>query len=545
MDPYLVAMQQRAARPPETAQKAPEIDHWLTIFGKQYEMVKKLGSGGEADTYLYLLRQAQSYGPQSKLAVKVSKPEVNQKPSRQEAYSWQITIHPQLKHPHVCRCLDYFPFGPFNVIVMEYCNQGSLKDLQTSRRVVDEITVRNLAFQTLEGLEYIHRSGFIHRDIKLDNIFLSGTEDSLVCKIGDFGLAIPAHLDQSAIRFAGTPQYIAPEIIAMHYSKAAESPDLKYLKSLITADIKKPITEKIDIWALGVTFFNLLTGFKPFQDTKNSNSHIKTYEVILKGRYCWEGRISRAGMHFIDLCLTADPELRPSCSDLLKHPWFSTRLAPVSPPQYPPTSHHGRAVLLPQSLPQSTINYYGPLVLNHEFSSYYGNFVLLSNALFFAKFNDDSCGVYDVLNNVARVYKNNHSSFYMDFTNLEAISKERGEDYFFVKRALLLYKYYCNCRISSHFTVRKAGAFSNNICVNNQIMIQGEGANCSLIRYDNMVILCLSGNRSMIYDAANGVVHYYISHQQSRTYRILEVLSNPEGFGNLYTYAKVLRETKI
>lgn len=105
---------------------------------------------------------------------------------------------------------------------------------------LEEDEATRLFKQLVEGLYYLHTHGIIHRDLKLSNLLLTDARD---LKIADFGLAVQLE-SGTAVRntFCGTPNYIAPEIVAR------ESHDLS-----------------ADLWSLGVMDFTFLTGSPPFE----------------------------------------------------------------------------------------------------------------------------------------------------------------------------------------------------------------------------------------------------------------------------------------
>ncbi len=129
---------------------------------------------------------------------------------------------------------------------MEYCDLGNLYNMQKrqSAKVFALEEASFICLQILQGLEYIHQNNIIHRDIKLENIFIrkNGKGGNYVCKIGDFGLARPIGDEETAITNCGTEIYMAPEILSgQSYGKQA------------------------DIWSLGVLFYYLLFGNFPFK----------------------------------------------------------------------------------------------------------------------------------------------------------------------------------------------------------------------------------------------------------------------------------------
>ena len=129
-------------------------------------------------------------------------------------------------------------------IVLEYVENGSLEKLVDRVGKLSEKLAKIYIVQVLSGLEFLHRNGIIHRDIKGGNIL--ATKDGCV-KLADFGVAtmLNKELDCSDKRmsFAGTPYFMAPEIILQ--------------------DRNQPVTCACDIWSLGCLVIELLTKEPP------------------------------------------------------------------------------------------------------------------------------------------------------------------------------------------------------------------------------------------------------------------------------------------
>ena len=159
-------------------------------------------------------------------------------------------------------------------------------------------------------LDFIHKQGIVHRDIKLDNILINKIEENeYVVKIADFGLATFAGVKQPLLfTKCGSPGYTAPEILrGFGYS----------LNS--------------DIFSLGAVFFNLLTGCYLFSGETNE-------EVLRKNKICDikdilknlsnlpDLKVSESCIEALCLMLTTDPKKRPQACELLNHRWFKSNL---------------------------------------------------------------------------------------------------------------------------------------------------------------------------------------------------------------------------
>ena len=121
-------------------------------------------------------------------------------------------------------------------MILEMLEGGSLKDRLQSNEKMDSKSISSIMAGILKGLCYVHQKGFMHRDIKSENILFrnNGNEENDVC-IADFGLA--AKIDESKYLFSrcGTPGYVAPEILNLKEENA------KY-------------TEKRDLFSSGVIY---------------------------------------------------------------------------------------------------------------------------------------------------------------------------------------------------------------------------------------------------------------------------------------------------
>ena len=132
------------------------------------------------------------------------------------------------------------PF-PYACLVMEYVRGGSLKERIAADEAIEIKQIVQWMIQAANGLSAVHGGGFLHRDLKPGNLLI---DESDKLKLGDFGLARPLVSDaQASMREAGTPAYMSPE-------------------QMLRPD---QLTVHSDIYGLGVVFYQLLTGVRPFQ----------------------------------------------------------------------------------------------------------------------------------------------------------------------------------------------------------------------------------------------------------------------------------------
>ena len=195
----------------------------------QYQLLEILGKGANGIVFKGL-----NANDGSLVAVK----EMHIGKSEMKSIKSELTFLKQLDHPSIVKYLDAVQKENKIYLILEYVEGGSLATL-AKKSHLSEDTVKLYVKQVLQGLIFLHREGVIHRDIKGANILIDKYGK---VKLADFGVAVKLEESQKTISAAGSPYWMAPEIIT------SESDP----------------TTKCDIWSLGCTIIELLTGNPPY-----------------------------------------------------------------------------------------------------------------------------------------------------------------------------------------------------------------------------------------------------------------------------------------
>ncbi|MGC8874711.1 MAG: Stk1 family PASTA domain-containing Ser/Thr kinase [Chloroflexia bacterium] len=206
------------------------------LLGGRYELEQLLGQGGMAQVY-----RARDRVLGRSVAVKVLRPEYANDVSFVARFQREARAAANLVHPNIVSVYDVGQDGNQHYIVMEYIAGRTLKEWIRERAPLPVDMALRIAEEVCAALEYAHRHGIIHRDIKPQNILLD--EDGEVVKVADFGIA-KSRLDpeSTADRLAlGTVKYISPE-----QARGVE------------------VVPQSDLYSLGVVLYEMLTGQQPF-----------------------------------------------------------------------------------------------------------------------------------------------------------------------------------------------------------------------------------------------------------------------------------------
>ena len=222
---------------------------------ESFQLLDKLGEGGMGQVFKALDTENDEV-----VALKFLLPGADEK--MMERLRVEAREHATLRHTNVVRLIDYLSYEDHDFLVMEYLDGGNLKDFLNDAPDLKEIL--KMFVQACAGLDYIHSQGLVHRDLKPENMLLS--QDGKL-KIADLGMvrrvdAVDRNLTSMG-QLVGSTRFMAPEQI-----------------------LRSEVTPAADLYAIGVTLFEAITGELPFcgSDFAVLNAHIREIPPPLRSR---------------------------------------------------------------------------------------------------------------------------------------------------------------------------------------------------------------------------------------------------------------------
>ncbi|MEE2902469.1 MAG: serine/threonine-protein kinase [Myxococcota bacterium] len=257
----------------------------------RYRLVEAVGDGAMANVY----RAQHTTLTDRRYAIKVLRPNIASKPQVAERFRREARILSQLEHPNIISVIDAGTTSHgLLYMVLDYAEGPTLKDLMRSDEKMSMERTVDVVTQILSALKRIHALGYIHRDIKPDNIVITKSEGRDLVKILDFGIAGMAQADPDLTRLTevnricGTPHYMAPE-----QASASE------------------ILAPVDIYAVGAILYEILEGRPPF---------VGPLTEVLVQKLVADPKPPESGGNLSAMTMSMlerDPEARPTAARLL------------------------------------------------------------------------------------------------------------------------------------------------------------------------------------------------------------------------------------
>jgi beta-lactam-binding protein with PASTA domain/predicted Ser/Thr protein kinase len=204
------------------------------VFTGRYQIVRHLARGGMAEVYL-----ARDLLLDRQVALKVLFPEFSTDPSFVERFRREARAAANLNHPNIVSVYDWGEEGGTYFIVMEYIEGPTLRDVIRGEGPLFPNRAAEIGAEIAAALEFAHRRGVIHRDVKPGNVLISG-----IVKVTDFGIARAGDPQESLTQTGavmGTASYFSPE----------QAQGL-------------PIDNRSDVYSLGVVLYEMVAGRPPF-----------------------------------------------------------------------------------------------------------------------------------------------------------------------------------------------------------------------------------------------------------------------------------------
>ena len=248
------------------------------VVAGRYRMVALLGRGGMGEVY-----RADDLTLGTTVAVKFLPSDVAQDDAALARFQSEVRIARQVSHPHVCRVFDIGTVEGRTFLTMEFVDG---EDLATLLRRIGRLPAPKaleLGRQICAGVAAAHEQGVLHRDLKPANIMVDGHGRA---RITDFGLAVIS--GTHVAEFAGTPAYMAPELLA---GQAAST--------------------RSDLYALGLVLYEMFTGELPFRAHTLQEWRGAHTEVMPSPPSARVGDVDPLVERAILACLEKDPARRP------------------------------------------------------------------------------------------------------------------------------------------------------------------------------------------------------------------------------------------
>ena len=220
-----------------------------SLVDNRYRVTARIGHGGMAEVY-----EGHDIMRKRTVAIKLIREDVMNNPVNLIRFTNEATIAASLNHPNIVKVYNHGTIDGVPYIANEYIKGQNLKEVLDFRSSLPLNEAIDYMIQLADALSYAHQHGIVHRDIKPDNLYAMG--DGTI-KLGDFGIAqtdATAKLTSKDTEIVGSVHYLAPEITS-----------------------GKPATTQSDIYSVGVTFFELITGHVPY--IKNSAVDIAVAHV--------------------------------------------------------------------------------------------------------------------------------------------------------------------------------------------------------------------------------------------------------------------------
>ncbi|XP_060073162.1 kalirin-like isoform X1 [Ylistrum balloti] len=276
---------------------------WKTTFDNDFSQVEEIARGRYA-----VIRKCVQQCSNQELSAKF----MNRRIATREAVETEFNTLQSLQHENLVQVFDLYETSTNFIIILEHLPMGRMFDYICNKPHFDEIEAAYYIRQLLCVLQYLHNCRIAHLDVKPENLLVDSGMPLPRLKLIDFGDARHIYNNYYIHNVAGSPEFLAPEIIR-----------------------RSPVGLLTDIWSVGVVMYVLLSGVSPFLD----ESHEETCAHIVRTDYCFPDEyfagISPDAKELINTMLVDDLNKRPTPHTCMDSAWIGklaiSRSSPLRP----------------------------------------------------------------------------------------------------------------------------------------------------------------------------------------------------------------------
>ncbi|UJR37554.1 hypothetical protein I4U23_030255 [Adineta vaga] len=269
-------------------------------FDNFYEIQEDLGSGQFA--VVKLVRELSTGHEYAAKFVRKKKCIAGKRGLKREEILREAEILDELApHPNVVTLHDVFENKHEIILVLELVGGGELFHYIAEKDTLNEEEAAKFILQILEGVHHMHEKNVVHLDLKPENIMLLEKNKTQI-KIIDFGISRKLRPNEQTKETFGTPEFVAPEVIAF-----------------------EPVTLATDMWSIGVITYILLSGASPFLGNTNQETFTNITQVDYRFDEEFFANTSDLAKDFIQQLFVKNPRQRATVFDCLNHAWIKPR----------------------------------------------------------------------------------------------------------------------------------------------------------------------------------------------------------------------------
>ncbi|KAJ3323675.1 hypothetical protein HDV06_001405 [Boothiomyces sp. JEL0866] len=214
----------------------------------------------------------------------------------------EISILRTVSHPNLVHLIEVIENDTHIGMVLEYASGGELFEYILSRQNLPEKEAAKFFFQLIDGVSFLHHNGYVHRDLKLENLLLDKNRNMIITDFGFANFYQPMG-DRILSTSCGSPVYAAPELVVND----------------------EYIGELADIWSCGVILYAMVCGSLPFDDdpeNEDGENMAQLYKHIYESELTFPVKLSAECKHLLRRILNTNPNERATMREIKSHRWL-------------------------------------------------------------------------------------------------------------------------------------------------------------------------------------------------------------------------------